>query len=89
MTHEQFRQWLDDEVLSGRMSVQRQSDLLSQKAWFDVQRTMIEREYRGRVVGCANKTLYVEDTVHNVLFAAHATDPDAMVYFEPIGFDII
>jgi hypothetical protein len=89
MTPEEFRNWLEEEVRADRLSRDKRDDLLAQKDWFDSNRGFVEREYWGRVVGCANRNFFVEDTVQGVLAAAANKEPRAMVYFEPIGFDII
>jgi hypothetical protein len=88
MTDTAFREWLNDEVSAGRMTLDQNQDLLVQKGQFDADRQRIERELRGTVAGYIAGVLRSADTVHELLRQANDFAPGRMVYFEPIGFDL-
>jgi len=89
MTHQKFKQWMLDEVKNRRMTEEQMTDLLEQKTSFDANRTRIERQFWGQVVGFVSGQMQVGRTVHEVLDKANAHFPNRIVYFEPIGFDIL
>jgi hypothetical protein len=89
MTHEEFQDWLIDEVVHQRMTTGQMNDLLEQKALFDSNRTMIELEFRWRVVGYVDNQRRVEDDVHKLLETSDYHNRGKMVYFEPVGFDLL
>lgn len=88
MTDLEFRDWLQTEVQSGRMTRQQRDDLLEQKRLFDADRGEIEQQFQHRVVGYVNGTRKVSNNVQELLAQAQQSCPTRMVYFEPIGFDL-
>ena len=88
MTDLEFRDWLEGDVLSGRMTPQQRDDLLEQKRHFDADRIEIERQFPHRVVGYVNGLRKVSNSVQELLAQAQRSYPSRMVYFEPIGFDL-
>ncbi len=88
VTGSEFRDWLQEEVRSGRMTVQQRDDLLEQKQHFDANRTEIERQFPNQVVGYVSGTRKVTATAQELLAEAQRSYPSRMVYFEPIGFDL-
>lgn len=88
MTGSEFRDWLQAEVLSGRMTLQQRDDLLEQKRHFDSNRTEIERQFPHQVVGYVSGMRKVGATAQELLAEAQRSYPSRMVYFEPIGFDL-
>jgi hypothetical protein len=89
MTDTEFIQWLDDEVAGNRMALSQRHDLFNQKRFFDNQRSMIEREYRNRVVGFVDGQIRVAAEIHALLKASRTDFPGKMIYFEPIGFYLL
>ena len=89
MTNEQFKAWLASEVTENRMSQAQMDDLLQQKQIFDENRTPLQEQYKGRVVGYANRRLFLAQNVHLLLDDVKRLAPGSLVYFEPIGFDLI
>ena len=89
MTHQEFQNWLQDEVQNQRMTSSQMNDLLTQKTLFDNNRTYIELTFQSRVVGYVNDQMRVADTLHNVLNQSIQLFPGRMIYFEPIGFDLL
>ncbi|HKB68343.1 MAG TPA: hypothetical protein VKC61_20950 [Pyrinomonadaceae bacterium] len=89
MTHEEFQKWLLDEVQHNRMTTSQMNDLLAQKEDYDLNRTEIEREFRWRVVGYVNRQRRTANTVHNLLDESIEEFPGRMIYFEPVGFDLL
>lgn len=88
MTDLEFREWLQAEVQSGRMTLQQRDDLLEQKQHFDMNRMEIEQQFPNRVVGYVNGIRKVSSSVQGLLAQAQQSCPNRMVYFEPIGFDL-
>lgn len=88
MTDSEFRDWLQAEVRSGRMTLPQRDDLLEQKRHFDADRAEIEQRFRHQVVGFVDGTRQVGATVQDLLAQAQRSYPSRMVYFEPIGFDL-
>ena len=88
MTHREFRDWLEAEVLGGHMTVEQRDDLLEQKRHFDLQRSEIEQQFPHLVVGYVSGTRTVGANVQELLAQAQQSYPKRMVYFEPIGFDL-
>ncbi len=88
MTDTEFRDWLQEEVRSGRMTVQQRDDLLEQKQHFDSNRTEIERQFPNQVVGYVSGKRKVGANAQELLAEAQQSYPSRMVYFEPIGFDL-
>jgi len=86
MTDAEFAQWLDAEVVAGRMDPLQREELLGQKGQFDQERRRIERQHQGRVVGYAGGQEFVADGVHELLRQVRSVTPDRLVYFEPVGF---
>ncbi len=64
MTHEEFSAWLDIEVEGNRMPTSQRRDLLAQKALFDSERAMIEREFRNQIVGYIADVLRSGHEIH-------------------------
>jgi hypothetical protein len=89
MTHEEFVDWLRDEVRNERMSESEMDDLLRQKRLFDGERSIIESEYYRRVVGYVAGYRRVANGIHELIDAAKAQFPDNMIYFEPVGFTLL
>ncbi len=89
MTDAEFRQWLTDEVNSGRMDLFQREDLLHQKQLFDNERSRIKRRYRGLVVGYAADQQFVGRTVRDLVDQVKRDRPQRLVYFEPVCSDHI
>jgi hypothetical protein len=89
MTHEEFIHWLDDEVKSNRMTPDQLQDLLNQKNLFDNQRATIQGQFLGQIVGFVAGQLRTAGEMHELLETSNAQFPGSMVYFEPVGFDLI
>ena len=89
LTDADFKKMLAGEVQAKRMTAAQMNDFLKQKASFDARRTKIYKELQNRIVGFANGQMLVGDTVHEVFESAHTKAPDRLVYFEPIGFDLV
>jgi hypothetical protein len=89
VTHDEFVRWLNDEVRSERMTLPEMSDLLEQKMFFDVERSIIEVEFARRIVGYVEGRRLVTATIHELIDEAKAVSPDKMIYFEPIGFNLL
>ena len=88
MTDAEFRQWLTDEVNSGRMDLFQREDLLHQKQLFDNERSRIKRRYRGLVVGYAADQQFVGRTVRDLVDQVKRDRPQRLVYFEPVSFSL-
>jgi hypothetical protein len=88
MTDQQFRDWLQSEVLASRMTQQQQDDLLEQKQFFDAHRTEIEQRFQQQVVGYVSGKREVSPTAQALLSLVERNYPGRMVYFEPVGFDL-
>jgi len=80
---------MDQEVGSTRMTVAQRDDLLTQKALFEFEYEGFRESSIGKVVGFAHGQRYSGNSVHEVLDAVKREHPGSMLYFEPIGFDII
>jgi len=80
---------MDREVDGQRMTPAQRDDLLTQKALFEDQYPNFQDSLRGKVVGFAQGRRYAGNTVHEVLDTVKREHPGSMLYFEPIGFDII
>src|SRR5437879_3156133 len=89
MSDAEFRAWLQQEVGDGRMTVYQKDDLLNQKQHFDADREEIQRSFQHLVVGYVSGTRQVDATVDKLLLNARKIFPDRMVYFEPVGFDLL
>jgi hypothetical protein len=89
MTNEEFQKWLLDEVQHNRMTTSQMNDLLAQKEDYDLNRTEIEREFRWQFVGYVNRQRRTANTVHNLLDESIEEFPGRMIYFEPVGFDLL
>ncbi len=87
----EFEQWMDREVHDQRLTPAQRDDLLEQKAFFENQYPNLQVSLRGKVVGFARGRLYSGNTVHEVLDTVKNDKENRgrMLYFEPIGFDII
>jgi len=93
MTDEEFRAWLADEVSGLRMTPEQMDDLLRQKSLFaqnlgsedDVRR----RDYQRRIVAYVAEQSRIATDIHALLDAAKRDFPKRMIYFEPIGFDLL
>jgi hypothetical protein len=94
MTQEEFRAWLRDEVVGGRMSPEELLDLVNQQTLFAERfgtpdDPLPAREvYRRRIVGYVAEQLLVANEIHALIDAAKRDFPSRMIYFEPIGFDL-
>jgi len=88
MTDEEFDAWLQDEIDNNRMSAAQKDDLLAQKEIFEKNRPSIEETFRNRIVAYASGTRLVDDDLHRLIANAQISFPGAMVYFEPIAFDL-
>ena len=86
MTDAEFRDWLADEVVNGRMTPAQQTDILRQKVLFDADRVTIEQLFQGMVAGYVGDKRLVADSVEDLFNLAANFAHDRMVYFEPIGF---
>lgn len=89
MTHEEFVNWLSDEVSNERMTHSEMKDLLHQKELFDSNRSLIETEYNWRIVGYVADQQRVAEDIHELIDAAKEQFSDRMIYFEPIGFTLL
>jgi len=89
MTHEEFVNWLRDEVSNERMTQGEMDDLLAQKSLFDNNRSVIELEYNQLIVGYVAGQQRIADRIHELIDAAKMQFPGKMIYFEPIGFHIL
>jgi hypothetical protein len=88
MTNEEFVAWLQDETQNNRMSAAQRDDLLAQKRIFEINRSSIEETFRNQIVGYANGIRLVDNDLHRLIANAQIGFPGAMVYFEPIAFDL-
>jgi hypothetical protein len=88
VTDVEFRDWLQAEVLAGRMTPRQRDDLLEQKDLFDQARAEIEHLYPHRVVGYVSGERHVGGSLHELLAQARQSHPGRMVYFEPVGFEL-
>jgi hypothetical protein len=89
LTHEEFAAWLEEEVNGDRMTPAQQQDLLHQKSLFDGRRTVIQLEYLGQIVGYVAGQLRAAPKINELLETSNTQFPGSMVYFEPVGFDLI
>jgi hypothetical protein len=89
MTDAEFAQWLNDEVQGNRITVDQRDELLEQKANFETQRTVIERDHTNQVVGFVDGQMQVADNIHTLLSTSKAQFPNHVIYFEPIGFHLL
>jgi hypothetical protein len=89
MTHDEFVRWLNDEVQSERMTSLEMGDLLEQKGLFDGARSIFEVEFAQHIVGYVAGRRLITTTIHELIDKAKAEFPDNMIYFEPIGFDLL
>jgi len=89
MTHNEFVSWLDSEVSGLRMTPLQRKDLLDQKSFFDGTRPSLESEHRNHIVAFVNGQLRWAGEIHALLDAAKSEFPGRMIYFEPIGFDLL
>jgi hypothetical protein len=88
MTDTEFRDWLEAEVLAGRMTQAQRDDLLEQKQYFERNRNEIEQQHPQRVVGYVNGRREVSASIQELLAQVQRGYPNRMVYFEPVGFDL-
>jgi hypothetical protein len=88
MTGQEFVAWLQDETTHNRMTAIQRDDLLTQKAAFEENRPSIEAAFRNQIVGYASGVRLVDTDLHRLIATAQRSFPGAMVYFEPIGFDL-
>jgi hypothetical protein len=88
MTDVEFRDWLQAEVLAGRMTPRQRDDLLEQKEHFDRAWAEIEQLHPHQVVGYVSGERQVGGTLHELLAQARQSYPGRMVYFEPVGFEL-
>jgi hypothetical protein len=89
MTHEEFVGWLAEEFNNERLPESDMADLLRQKQLFDNNRSTIETEYEGHIVGYVAGDLRVADGIHQLIDEAKERFPDNMIYFEPVGFTLL
>lgn len=89
MTHDEFVRWLEDEVRSERMTEFEMRDLLEQKRLFDAERSIIEIEFAGKIVGYVAGQRRITTTLHELIDPAKDELQDKMIYFEPIGFNLL
>lgn len=89
MTDAEFAQWLNDEVEASRITDGQRDDLLGQKATFENQRSMIERNHRNQIVGFVAGQMQVAHEIHALLDSSNSQFPGRMIYFEPIGFHLL
>lgn len=87
MTDSEFQDWLQAEVMSGRMTLRQRDDLIEQNRLFDANRTEIERQFPHQGVGYVSGARKVGATAQELLVEAQRSYPSRMVFFEPIGFD--
>lgn len=80
---------MDQEVARRRMTPAQRDDLLAQKSLFESQYANLRESFLGKVVGFAQGQRYIGNSVHEVLDTVKQERPGSMLYFEPIGFDII
>jgi len=88
MTDEEFSSWLDTEVDGNLMSIAQRQDLLAQKAHFDSERAMIERDFPNQIVGYIANERRVGQEIHPFLESVNQEFPGRMIYFEPIRFSL-
>ena len=89
MTDAEFVQWLDNEVDGNRITSEQRQDLIDQKRIFEVQRRLIEQEHRYKIVGFVAGERRVAQEIHALLDTSKAQFPSRMIYFEPIGFQLL
>ena len=68
---------------------QRADDLIRQRRHFDENRQFLEAEYYQRVAGYVADHLRVADTTGQLLDLAQNESPGRMLYFEPIGYELV
>ena len=64
-------------------------EIFRQRRVFRRRRREIERMHLGKVVGVCNNEVIAGDTIHAVFDEADRRFPDKLVYFEPVGTDIL
>ena len=64
-------------------------EIFAQRRFFESRRRLIEARYEGQVVGACAGQLIAAATVHEVFDEAERRFPGRLVYFEPVGFDIL
>jgi hypothetical protein len=85
VTYEEFAAWIRSLVQQGRLAESDASDILEQRRLFDEQRSIIEAEFDGAVVGIVAGERITRHTTAELLDAARAGFSGRLVYFEPIG----
>jgi hypothetical protein len=85
VTYEEFAAWIQSLVQQGRLTGSGANDVLEQRRLFDQQRSNIETEFDGSVVGVVAGERITRRTTAELLDAASADFSGRLVYFEPIG----
>lgn len=85
MDSEEFVAWVQSLVQQGRLNPEGANDVLEQRRLFDQQRSIIETEFNGSVVGIVAGEQIVRQTTTELLDFAAASFEGRLVYFEPIG----
>jgi hypothetical protein len=83
--NEEFAAWVQSLVQQRRLATEEANDVLEQRRLFDEQRSIIEAEYDGSVVGLVAGERIACRTTAELLDSAAANFGARLVYFEPIG----
>ncbi len=85
MDSEVFAAWIRSLVQLRRLANEEANDILEQRRLFDEQRSIIEAEFDGSVVGLVAGQRIARQTTTELLDSAAADFGRRQVYFEPIG----
>ena len=95
MTADEFRAWLGDEVVGGRMKPNQLADMIAQQTLFikafgtSENPEPLRREFYMKIVGYVAGQLRSGSDIHDFIENCLSQFPGRMIYFEPIGFDLL
>ena len=95
MTADEFRAWLREEVAGGRLTPGQMDDLVKQQTAFIAvfgnaeQPLPMRREFNMKIVGFVSEQMRTALDIHELFDVCQSQFPKRMVYFEPIGFDLL
>lgn len=85
MTYEEFSTWLTELVEEGGLQPDEREDLLEQRRLFDQERSLIQREFPGLVVGFVEGNRVYSSSVTELLDTAEHFF-HGQIYFEPVAY---
>jgi len=89
MTYEEFVTWVESLINRGRLRPEQAQDLIRQRELFDQERSRIEAEFGGYVVGFLDEELVVETGVLTLLtLALERARGERQLYFEPVPLPV-